>query len=370
LTKHVEITNKILLRVTNVETPNIQDFDNVDYRDLIPRNGFVFKFIKKDNDFIHTFIEGDHITAVIPSSKIVGKTVFEFLTEKQATQKHSFYERAWNGETVNYAGELHGLHYVASLNPLIIDDKIVEVIGTAIDITDEKRNEGKIQELEKLSLVGELAAGIAHEIRNPLTSLIGFTQVIKERVNDVVLQEYLGIMMGELDRINNIVNEFMFIAKPNETMKVANTNINSIISNVIKFMEPQSNIKGIKINFEFQSIITAECDHNQIKQVLINLIQNAIEATTDNNENIKISLKGISKEKYLIQISDRGSGITNDRLKRLFEPFYTTKEKGTGLGLMICRRIVELHQGTIEFKSYLGLGTVVKITLPKTLYCA
>jgi signal transduction histidine kinase len=353
-----------------METADTNNLYNVDYRDLIPRNGFVFKFTKKDNDFIHTFYEGDCISkGILPSAAmVVGKTVFDFLTEKEATQKHSLYERAWNGETVNYEGEINGNHYVASLNPLIINDKIVEVIGTAIDITDEKRIEDKIQELEKLSVVGELAAGIAHEIRNPLTSLIGFTQVIKERVNDVVIQEYLGIMMSELDRINNIVNEFMFIAKPNENMKVGDTNINSIISNVIKFMEPQSNLKGIRVDFDFQSTITAECDHNQIKQVLINLIQNAIEATADINEDIKISLINISNEKYLIQIIDRGSGITNDRLKRLFEPFYSTKEKGTGLGLMICRRIVELHQGTIEFKSDLGAGTVVKITLPKTLH--
>ncbi|WP_409304576.1 ATP-binding protein [Peribacillus sp. SCS-155] len=344
-------------------------WNNIDYRNHIPRNGFVFKFIKKENHYIHTFIEGDFIKKLnLSPSMVVGKTLFDFLSKKVATQKNSYYERAWNGETVNYDGELNGFHYVASLNPLIINGEVVRVNGTAIDITNEKRNETKIREMEKLSIVGELAAGIAHEIRNPLTSLTGFTQIIMERVEDEDLQEYLSIMLGELDRINNIVNEFMFIAKPKENMEVRSTHIHSLISHVIKFMEPQSNLKGIRIDFDSQSPITAECDPNHIKQVLINLIQNAIEASSDTSEFIKISLNNIPEEKYLIEIIDRGSGISNERIKRLFEPFYTTKEKGTGLGLMICRRIIDLHKGTIEINSDLGAGTVAKIILPKTLH--
>ncbi|KWW21365.1 hypothetical protein AS888_17425 [Peribacillus simplex] len=337
-----------------------------DYRDLIPRNGFLFKFIKKDNDFIHTFVEGDFITkSIMPTAMVIGKKLSDFLPMKQALIKQRFYEIAWDGETVNYEGKVGDIHYVASLNPLMVNGKVTEVIGTAIDITDKKRNENKLLELEKLAVVGELAAGIAHEIRNPLTSIIGFTQIISERVDDASIHDYLGIMMRELDRINSIVNEFMFIAKPDETMKASKYNINSLIADVNKFMEPQSNLKGIRINFDSQSEqITAVCDQNLMKQVLINLIQNSIEATEENGEEIKISLGQASDDKFFIHITDKGNGMTSDRLKRLFEPFYTTKEKGTGLGLMICRRIIELHQGTIEFKSDVGTGTEVTIILP------
>ena len=241
------------------------------------------------------------------------------------------------------------------------------MIGTAFDITDQKRNEAKIQELEKLSVVGELAAGIAHEIRNPLTSLIGFTQVLKERATDDPMDGYLNIMLDELDRINDIIDKFMFIAQPDKTVNFRKHSINSIISNVIESMEREFSLKGIRIVFDDDTMIRAECDQSLITKVLKNLIQNALEATDENSEDIKVSLKDISETHYLIQITDKGSGMTNERLKKLFEPFYTTKEKGTGLGLMINRRIIELHQGIIDFKSEVGKGTQVKITLPKTL---
>lgn len=354
--------------MTNMNTNGMQDLNAVDYRDLIPRNGFVFKFIKQDDDYIHTFVEGDFITNMItPVQMVVGKTLFDFLPKEQAAHKLKFYKRAWNGETVNYEGGKDDVYYVASLNPIKINGVVVEVFGTAIDITEEKRNEAKIQELEKLAVVGELAAGIAHEVRNPLTSLMGFTQILQECVEDRNAHEYLGIMMKELDKINNIVNDFMFIANPHETLDIKKCTMNSIISNMIKNMDIQLKIKGIRIDFDDQTLITAECDESLITQVLMNLIQNALEATKEKGEDIKISLKNISESHYLIEITDKGSGMTTDRLKRLYEPFYTTKEKGTGLGLMISRRIVDVHHGTIDFKSCIGEGTAVKITLPKTL---
>ncbi|MFJ7745412.1 nitrogen regulation protein NR(II) [Peribacillus sp. NPDC097295] len=351
-----------------MENKDLHGFNIVNYHELIPRNGFVFRFIKKDNDYIHTFVEGSFITDTLtPTAMVVGHTLLDFLPKKQALQKLVYYERAWDGDNVTYEGNIDDVHYVASLNPIEHDGEVVEVIGTAFDITDQKRNEAKIQELEKLSVVGELAAGIAHEIRNPLTSLIGFTQILKERANDDPMQSYLGIMMDELDRINDIIDKFMFIAQPDKTVEIKVYSINSIISNVIESMEKEFALKGISIEFDDDTLIRAECDRSLITKVLQNLIQNALEATEQNSEDIKISLKDISEKHYLIQITDKGSGMTNERLKKIFEPFYTTKEKGTGLGLMINRRIIQLHQGIIDFKSEVGKGTEVKITLPKTL---
>ncbi|RFU61236.1 GHKL domain-containing protein [Peribacillus glennii] len=343
--------------------------EGINYKNLIPRkNGFVFKYIKKDNDFVHTFIEGDFLDKVgINPLEVIGHTLYEFLPEDQAKQKQMFYEIAWNGETVNYEGSLNGSYYVASLTPSIRNSCTVEVNGTAIDITTEKKHEMKVRKMEKLSMVGELAAGIAHEIRNPLTSITGFAQIIKENANDALTKEYLEIMLNELDRINKIVNEFMFLAKPNDTTEFKETDIKELILHVIKLMEPQTNINSIKVNAKLESSIIAVCDPNQLKQVLINLIQNAIEATLERNKNINIVLKSGKEENYIIQIVDNGSGITEERQKTLFEPFYTTKEKGTGLGLMICRRIIENHHGTINVNSRTNHGTAVTVTLPT--YC-
>ncbi|PLS16814.1 hypothetical protein CVD28_17260 [Bacillus sp. M6-12] len=337
----------------------------INYRDFVPRqNGFVFKFIKKDNQFIHTYIEGDLLRKLgMTPSMVIGKTVFDFVPRDQALQKERFYEKSWNGETVNYEGYIGDTYYLANLFPIKINSEVVEVNGTAIDITAEKNNEKRIREMEKLSVVGELAAGIAHEIRNPLTSLTGFTKIIKEQVTDPSLHEYLLIMEDELDRINQIVNEFMFIAKPKETMEIKETNINALVRNVIKFMEPQTNLKSIMVNLFFSDKITAFCDPNQIKQVLINILQNAIEATSE-SLSIDISLTKMDESQFKIEIRDRGCGISEERQKKLFEPFYTTKEKGTGLGLMVCKRIIEIHQGTIEVNSHQEIGTIFEIVLP------
>ncbi|MBT2694263.1 ATP-binding protein [Bacillus sp. ISL-55] len=339
----------------------------VDYEQFIPREtGFIFKFIKKDNQFIHTFIEGKLIEKVgLCPDKVTGKSLCEFLPPDQAMRKEFFYEKAWNGEQVNYEGSIGDVHYLAILNPVIQNRHTIEVIGTAIDITSEKNREKQVQQMEKLSVVGELAAGIAHEIRNPLTSMKGFAKIVKESVTDQKLIPYLDIMLDEMDRINQIVNEFMFIAKPNENVNFQDTNFSKLIRDCIILMEPQANLKSIKMDYEIDREIILNCDRNQMKQVLINLFQNAIEATEDNGQLISVRLDEVGKESVMVTVMDKGCGIPESRLNRLFEPFYSTKEKGTGLGLLTCKRIIDLHQGSIDIDSQPGEGTTIGIVLPR-----
>lgn len=339
----------------------------VDYEQFLPREtGFIFKFIKKDNQFIHTFIEGKLIEKFgLCPDLIVEKSLMEFLPADQAKRKENFYEKAWKGEQVNYEGSIGEIHYLAVLNPICINGETVEVIGTAIDITSEKKREKQVQQMEKLSVVGELAAGIAHEIRNPLTSLKGFAKIIKESVSDQKLIPYLDIMLDEMDRINQIVNEFMFIAKPNENVHFQYVNFSKLVADCIHFMEPQANLKSLKIEYGVKKEIILNCDRNQMKQVLINLLQNAIEATENNGYFIGVSLEEVGESSVMVTVSDKGCGISESRFKRLFEPFYSTKEKGTGLGLLTCKRIIDLHQGSIDIESQPGEGTTIRIVLPR-----
>ncbi|WLR54880.1 ATP-binding protein [Mesobacillus subterraneus] len=278
----------------------------------------------------------------------------EFLPPDQAKRKVNFYEKAWRGEHVNYEGSLGGVHYLAVLYPVRQNGMTVEVIGTAIDITKEKEREKQVQQMEKLSVVGELAAGIAHEIRNPLTSLKGFAKIVKESVADEKLIPYLDIMLDEMNRINQIVNEFMFIAKPQENVNFQYANFTKLLRDCVHFMEPQANLKSLKIEFDDKKEIILDCDRNQMKQVLINLLQNSIEATGDNGHFISVTLEEVSGDSVMVTINDKGCGIPESRLERLFEPFYSTKEKGTGLGLLTCKRIIDLHQGTIDIESQSG----------------
>ncbi len=233
------------------------------------------------------------------------------------------------------------------------------------DITDRKRAEELLRTSDKLSVIGELAAGVAHEIRNPLTSLKGFTQILKSRLDSDSDQEFISIMLDELDRINMIVNEFMVLARP-QALAHEKANLQDLLQNVLTLIETQATLNNVQIITRvIENIPNISCNENQIKQVLINVIKNSIEAMPHGGE-IILSLFPVKNE-VIIEVRDNGEGISNHQLTHLGEPFYTTKKKGNGLGLMICRRIVQNHQGTLLIDSKEGEGTVVKIKLPYRL---
>jgi two-component system sporulation sensor kinase A len=229
------------------------------------------------------------------------------------------------------------------------------------DITERKRSEEALIKSEKLSLAGQMAAGIAHEIRNPLTSLKGFTQLLKSKMDGN--QEYFDIMLTELDRINEIVQEFMTFAKP-QMNQYEYSDLSSVINSVITLLEPQAILGNVQIIANLDPDTPPVCcDENQLKQVFINLLKNALEAMP-NGGNAEIELKSHAPEAILIQIKDQGTGIPKDQLDKLGNPFYTTKSNGTGLGLMVCYRIIEAHKGNMQFSSEPGNGTKVRIELP------
>ncbi|MCJ8012959.1 PAS domain S-box protein [Paenibacillus sp. KQZ6P-2] len=231
------------------------------------------------------------------------------------------------------------------------------------DVTERKQNEELLLRTEKLSVIGELAASIAHEIRNPLTSLKGFIQYLQPLISKN--SAFTDIMLSELDRINFIVSELLVLAKP-QNLHVKSVLLHSIIENVVKFLESEANLKSIEINTKFPSTpVTINCEENQLKQVFINIMKNSLDAISANGE-ISIQTKLLSDNQVLIRFSDNGCGMSQELLSRLGEPFYTTKEKGTGLGLLISNKIIKDHQGSINITSEINKGTIVDITLPSS----
>jgi signal transduction histidine kinase len=219
----------------------------------------------------------------------------------------------------------------------------------------------ELRQKEKLAVIGQMAAAIGHEIRNPLASLKGFTQLQQERYPNT--NEFYPIMIQEIDRINLIVNDLMYLGKPKAT-QFEKENIEEIIAYTLSIMKQQAQRQGV----EFKTIMEGplpqiDCDGNQLKQVFINLVKNAIEAMP-NGGKIKIDLKAAKENNLLISIHDEGCGISDGDIQNLGEPFYTNKKDGTGLGLMVTNQIIKDHCGELKFHSRIGIGTEVEVVLP------
>lgn len=240
------------------------------------------------------------------------------------------------------------------------DGRRNRLVVLARDITERRRTEELMIKSEKLSIVGQLAAGVAHEIRNPLTSIRGFVQLLESTSNGN--RDYFHIILAELLRIESIINEFLLLAKP-EAFRTQEADVTALIEQTITLLGPQAVLHDVHIIYTNDRITPLiECEPNQLKQVFINLLKNAIEAMSDGGTlEIRVCLEESS---ILIQFVDSGCGIPEDRLERLGEPFYTTKEKGTGVGLMVSQRIIETHQGTLTVQSEVGQGTSVEVRLP------
>ncbi|SDM93019.1 ATP-binding protein [Bacillus sp. OK048] len=235
------------------------------------------------------------------------------------------------------------------------------VLSIGKDVTERKeQTEQLLQKSEKLALLGQMAAGIAHEIRNPLTSIKGFIQLFKvEKHQD----EYYDIVLSELDRINNIVGEFLVLAKPTAAV-FAEKDVRELIKDVVTLINTQSILSNVQIFVEFESDLPKiSCEENQLKQVFLNLLKNAIESMPSGGT-IDVKVKEKEEGKISIQIIDQGIGIPKERIPTLGEPFYTTKEKGTGLGLMTCYKIIESHNGELLISSQVNEGTTIDIILP------
>ncbi|MED1471584.1 ATP-binding protein [Bacillus salipaludis] len=219
----------------------------------------------------------------------------------------------------------------------------------------------ELRQKEKLAVIGQMAAAIGHEIRNPLSSLKGFTQLQKERYPNT--NDHYPIMIQEIDRINSIVNDLMYLGKPKK-IKFDRARIEEIIAYTLSITQLQAKNQNVILETVIEGPLpTIECDEKQLKQVFINLIKNAIESMP-NGGKVKINVKEAKKEIMHISIQDGGCGISEESLLNLGEPFYTTKKEGTGLGLMVTNQIINDHFGDLNFLSEFGIGTKVEVVLP------
>ncbi|KON88467.1 diguanylate cyclase [Sporosarcina globispora] len=269
----------------------------------------------------------------------------------------------WKGEIRNKAkdGSYYWVH--TTIVPFLnTNGKPYQYLAIRNDITERKKTEEVLHRQDKLAAVGQLAAGVAHEIRNPLTTMKGYTEFLQLDETNEERQEYLSIILDEIDRVNNIVEDFMVLAKP-KAAELEERDIIPIVKNVVSFLEFEARKRDVKIGFEYeQDIIQIQCDENRLKQVFLNLIKNGIEAMPDGGD-ITVSARIINNQ-VQIAIQDTGVGIPQEKLKNIGEPFFTTKKNGNGLGLMVSFQIIESHNGKIFIESELNKGTTFNIVLP------
>ncbi len=219
------------------------------------------------------------------------------------------------------------------------------------DLREIKLLQEKVKRSEKLAAIGELAAGVAHEIRNPLSSIRGFAQFLRHSLKDKPQEkEYAETMVTEVDRINRVVSDLLTFARP-MTVEVAPTDITELIEHAVRLVEPDALSRKITIQRKISDLTKLPLDANQITQALLNLLLNALQAVPPQG-NIEIGADLDASDSQLhFWVIDDGPGVPYNLLEKIFEPFYTTHEKGTGLGLAIVHKIVENHNGEIRVSS-------------------
>lgn len=308
------------------------------------------------------------------SDEVVG-TYLDLVPEAYKQEEHTWQKESMHGEpkplvlseTVRLRKDGSEVNVSISESPIYNEvGDVTAFIHISRDMTEHSRMEELLRRSEKLTTVGQLAAGVAHEIRNPLTTLRGFLQM--QQKTKSINQLHTDIMLSELDRINLIVSEFLILAKP-QAVHFQVRDVRFAIGDVISFLDSEAHLHNIEFKVHFSSCpVLVHCEENQLKQVFINIIKNAMEAMPSGGL-ITVTLNGDSDRVAVIQITDEGIGIPKENLQKIGEPFYTNKEKGTGLGVMVSQRIIESHKGTMDITSEIGKGTVVTLTLPKVDSC-
>jgi PAS domain S-box-containing protein len=271
--------------------------------------------------------------------------------------------KVWKGEIRNKAKD--GTYYWVdtTIVPFLNENgNPYQYVAIRNDITERKKTEEVLHRQDKLAAVGQLAAGVAHEIRNPLTSMKGYAEFLTLDEKDPERLEFFNIILDEIERVNTIVEDFMVLAKP-KMVELEEKNVVPVIKNVVSLLEFEARKKHVKLSFECpHEIIQIECDENRLKQVFLNFIKNGIEAMPNGGElHVKTM---IHDNNVQISIQDTGVGIPKEKLKQIGEPFYTTKKNGNGLGLMVSFKIIENHNGKVFVESEPNKGTTFNILLP------
>nr|WP_051410034.1 response regulator [Brevibacillus panacihumi] len=261
-------------------------------------------------------------------------------------------EEAVRNEKIQYLTKSNELREgLLSTEIIYIQDKR-SILSVITDITERVYLEKEMARLDRLHLIGEMAAGIAHEIRNPMTTVRGFLQLAKNSRDSSALQ-FVDLMLAELDRANVIITEFLTLAK-NKTNEMTRQHLEDALATLLPLIQAEAVLSGKNVQIDWAKCPEVYLDGKEIRQLFLNLALNGLEAMPPGKTlTIKIYEQD---EEVVLEVTDEGPGIEEELLEKIWTPFFTTKEKGTGLGLAVCYSVANRHRAKIEVKSS-GSGT-------------
>ncbi|MDR3565489.1 MAG: ATP-binding protein [Negativicutes bacterium] len=345
------------------------------YEGVSKRKNLFYKLVEKTP--IPTIIAGRdgtiqymnkayHDSRMLPDHYVVGKTLISVSEALGMKYEDLGLVKALKGQE-NYGvyQKINGRDWVVNSFPLRdAHNRIIAGIVTAQEVSKIVNLQEEMRKMDRFNLIGEMAAGVAHEIRNPLTVVKGYLQFLQNKVPEQ-LREWFQIALNELGRVENLITTFLSLAG-NTISEKRIANLNVILQDLIPLVSAEALKRDILINPNLGAgLPDLLLDEKEIRQVILNLTRNAFDAM-DKRGVLSIYTKTENNE-IVLGVSDNGRGIPANQLEKIFDPFFTTKEDGTGLGLSICANIIKKHKGDIRVDSRENEGTSFIIRLP--LYC-
>ncbi|MBI5664395.1 MAG: PAS domain S-box protein [Nitrospirae bacterium] len=299
-----------------------------------------------------------------PEEEIIGQKCYKIFHGKDEPWELCPHHKS-SASQQPYVGEIEDPYldgtFVVSNSPIF--DSARNFVGTvhiSRDVTELRNLRERVTHSERMAALGELAARVAHEIRNPLISIGGFARRLEKKLSGDI-QEYAKIIVNEVSRLENILKEILGFVKSSRVNK-SNVNINDLLAGIVDFISPEMDERHNTIITEFsEQPIIAVIDPDRIREAILNIFTNAAQATDHGTITVKTMFED---NEAVIELTDTGCGIREEDLKSIFNPFFTTKPQGTGLGLAVTHKIIQEHDGKVKVESVWGGGTAFRIYLP------
>lgn len=309
--------------------------------------GITDGFMALDKEWKFIFLHNHQIFPIdISEEDVIGRSIWDVLPKTVGTTFYNEFHRSME-ERIPVHFETHSVYkdiwYQITVYPFV--DGICSFVR---DITDKKKYEAELKRLSGLDLIGQMAAGISHEIRNPMTTVRGFLQLLSKQNDNGKYNEYFSIMIDELDRANSIITEFLSMGNTKKT-DLQKLDLNLILNDITPLLMADAFNQNKFLKLQTSELPQLLLNRNEIRQLILNLFRNGLEAMSQGKE---LTIKTyIENDTVVLAIEDQGEGIKPEVLEKLGTPFFTTKENGTGLGLGVCYAIAARHNAKIDIKT-------------------